>query len=147
MDSPPLTITTGIWHDIVARRSGSSWAMNYDDQTVTTATFSDTIWATMNPLLIGKRVSSPLNQVFPVNGLLDETAIWTRALSDSELATIYNGGRGMVLMTIPEPASVIMLGIGIFGLACFGWSRRRVKGEIDSSGQRRPRNWTKSLTS
>ena len=55
LNSPTLNITTGVWHDIVIRRSGSSFIMDYDDRVVATATNSGTIAASTNPLLIGRR--------------------------------------------------------------------------------------------
>jgi autotransporter-associated beta strand protein len=42
-----------------------------------------------NPLLIGKRNPQD-GRGFPVNGKLDEVAIWTRPLTDSEIASLYN---------------------------------------------------------
>jgi hypothetical protein len=56
------------------------------------------------------------------DGKIDDLAVWTRALSSQELATIYNAGlAGQPLLTlIPEPSVMAMfsLGILIVSLTC-----------------------------
>jgi len=56
------------------------------------------------------------------DGKLDDLAIWTRALSSQELASIYNAGlAGQSLLTlIPEPSVMTMCGLGILMVA---WTR------------------------
>jgi Concanavalin A-like lectin/glucanases superfamily len=63
------------------------------------------------------------------DGKIDDMAIWTRALSSQELASIYNAGlAGQSLMTlIPEPSVVAVFNLGIFILAATG-SRRVATG-------------------
>ena len=54
------------------------------------------------------------------SGEIDDLAIWTRALSSLELASIYNHGlAGRPLLTlIPEPPVTAVLGLGILIVAC-----------------------------
>ena len=44
-----------------------------------------------------------------MNGRLDEVAIWNRALLDSEIAHLYNGGLGNPVFPVPEPATLVLL--------------------------------------
>ena len=56
------------------------------------------------------------------DGKIDDLAIWTRALSTSELTSIYNAGlAGQSLQTlIPEPSA---LALGSAGLLMLAWRR------------------------
>ena len=130
LNSAPLTITTGVWNDIVVRRDGSSWTMDYDGQVVATAASAATIASSSNPLLIGRRDAGD-GRDFSVNGRIDEAAIWNGALSDAEVTTLWNGGTGTPanqLNSVPEPSSVLLLMIGLAGAgaARVRWGQRRV---------------------
>ena len=76
--------------------------MDYDGQVVATATSSAAIVAASNPLLIGKRDSAS-GQAFPVDGRIDEVGIWDRALGDGEVASLYNSGAGLSLISATSP--------------------------------------------
>ncbi|MFT6861483.1 MAG: hypothetical protein ACJAVK_000035 [Akkermansiaceae bacterium] len=59
------------------------------------------------------------------NGNIDDVAIWNRALSQSEVDSIWNGGTGASiasLSVVPEPTSLALLGFG--GLALIFRKRR-----------------------
>lgn len=123
LNSPTLNITTGVWHDIVIRRSGSSFIMDFDNKVVATATSSSAIAAATDPLLIGRRDPGD-GRDFSVNGRLDEAAIWSNSLSDADVATLWNGGRGtpaIQVSTVAEPSGVLLL---VLGLGLVGASRR-----------------------
>ncbi|MGB0991226.1 MAG: LamG-like jellyroll fold domain-containing protein [Akkermansiaceae bacterium] len=49
------------------------------------------------------------------DGLIDEAAVWSRELSQSEITQVYNNGLNGVAVTVPEPSSTALLGLG--GLA------------------------------
>lgn len=44
-----------------------------------------------------------------VNGLIDEAGVWERALSENEIAILYNNGNGRVIT--PEPAAAVGLAL------------------------------------
>jgi hypothetical protein len=95
LTSAPLNITTGVWHHIVARRSGSLFQVLYDGDVVTEGSASGAIPDTEMPLLVGKRNDLDLGSVESVvDGRIDEIAIWSQGLSNSEIATLFNGGNG-----------------------------------------------------
>jgi hypothetical protein len=95
LTSAPLSITTGVWHHIVARRSGSLFQVLYDGNVVAEGSASGAIPDTEMPLLVGKRNDLDLGSVESVvDGRIDEIAIWSQGLSNSEIATLFNGGNG-----------------------------------------------------
>jgi hypothetical protein len=66
----------------------------YDGAIVGTGTNALPVTNTSFPLLIGRRNASDPNSGYPVDGRLDEAAIWNRALTNEEVAFLYNGGTG-----------------------------------------------------
>jgi hypothetical protein len=61
-----------------------------------------------------------------IEGWLDDLALWKRALSNSEIAAIYqNGLHGIGIRDVPEPSSVALLTSGLLGLLAYAWRVRR----------------------
>jgi hypothetical protein len=91
--SATQVISTGEFHQFIARRTGVNVEVFMDGQLIgaqvvaPAAAISDTT----NPLLIGARDGG---QNLPVDGLIDEVAIWSRGLSNEEIAANFNGGDG-----------------------------------------------------
>ncbi len=51
------------------------------------------------------------------NGLIDEVAIWSRTLDDTEVATVYaQGSAGVSVTAVPEPSSSALLGLAALSL-------------------------------
>lgn len=92
-------VSTNVWHQLVVRRTGNQIDLLFDDDVLDSASVPSDIIPTPNGLLIGKRNPDD-GRDFSVNGRLDEAAIWNRALSDSEIAALYNNGYGNPLLPI-----------------------------------------------
>jgi hypothetical protein len=87
------TAPTGVWLDVVVERNGSLLSMFADNNLIATAPINGAIDNTSNPLLIGRRDSGDTNN-YALDGELDDAAIWSRALTTNEIATLWNGGAG-----------------------------------------------------
>lgn len=94
----PGTLAAATWHFVAFRHINSTgvitWRINTGTFTLTRPA-SQTWNATSTAFTLGARVFSPFQQYF--NGLIDECARWSRALSDAELDTLYNSGNGINL--------------------------------------------------
>jgi len=112
-----------VWQQFVERRSGGTFDLFYDDSLVATGTSSSALPTSSNPLLIGARNSGD-GRNFTVDGLVDEVAIWDRALSDSDIASLWNGGIGEQIPSVPEPSTLASLSTGLAGL-CAALRRKR----------------------
>ncbi len=94
------------WDHLVVRRDGSAFEMFLNGASVATMTSANAITNSPNPLLIGERQGG---QDFPLDGRLDEIAVWSRALDNSEVSTLYNGGNGLQISSVPEPSSLLFV--------------------------------------
>jgi len=103
------TIAANTWHQIIVSRSGTSLSIYFDNSNLLTTTIGSlTISDTTMPVLFGKRNEND-GRGFATSGMFDETAIWNRALTASEITSLYNNGTGMIL---PEPATIALLCLG-----------------------------------
>jgi hypothetical protein len=105
------------WHHLVAVREGDLGAnarLYIDGQAVTLTNRGGGAWGTPSSALIGGRGSA---NMYGYVGLLDEVAIWNRALTGLEARTLFNS------LTVPEPASLAMFAFG--GLLAVSLFRRR----------------------
>jgi hypothetical protein len=92
-------LATGTWHFLAFRHVNSTGVItalinNSFPQTFTRPA-AQTWNATGTAFHLGSRVFSPFQSYF--NGLIDECARWSRALSDAELTELYNSGNGINL--------------------------------------------------
>lgn len=96
------------WHHYVVRRMSEPdpntnqptkiCRMFYDGKSVQHAVSLTALSpAQEQPLLVGKRNDPPGVGSFPMDGGLDELAIWNRGLSDKEISDLFNNGNGIRL--------------------------------------------------
>lgn len=127
LQSSGLTITTGGWHQVIARRDGNSLELFFDGVSVAFSTISGaTSASTVDPLLVGRRDAAD-GRGFSTSGSLDELAIWSRPLDNGELASLYNGGAGFALSSIPEPSTSAAWLAGGAAAIVIGRRRRRTE--------------------
>jgi hypothetical protein len=88
----------GVWRQFVARRQEATFDLIYDGAIVATGTSTLPLTDTTHPLILGRRNEEDLRD-FSVDGRLDEVAIWDRALTEDEIAFLYNGGAGNPVLT------------------------------------------------
>jgi hypothetical protein len=111
VNAPVVPISTGVWNQIVVERDGNTVSIYLNDRLLISDTnFTGSIVPSANPLLIGNRDAAS-RQVLPLNGSLDEIAIWNRALSTSEIATLWNNGAGQMIdvSSVPEPSTFMLV--------------------------------------
>jgi hypothetical protein len=90
--------TTGSFLHLVVRSDGTNVEFFFNGSSAGTAA-SPAISTTSTPLLIGERQGG---QSHAVNGVIDEVALWSRDLSNAEIAQVYNGGSGLELSPAPQ---------------------------------------------
>jgi hypothetical protein len=89
MSTPGSIFGTGAFHHVVVRSNGTTVKI-FIDGSEEASTSTPNILTSSEPLLIGHRISSNA----PLDGIMDELAIWDRGLSDAEIAQLYNSGAG-----------------------------------------------------
>ena len=80
-------ITAGIWHHVVGTWDGSTARVYVDGVLVDSLTAGSGPGSSTADLHIGADPAFPGTRDF--KGLIDEVAIWSRTLSDSEIADLY----------------------------------------------------------
>ena len=85
------TITTGGWHFACARKatSGTTHAI-WLDGTKTSVSYSGSATATTNLAFAIGNLGVEAGSTYLFNGLVDDAAIWNRALTDAEITQLYN---------------------------------------------------------
>ena len=91
--APNPALVPGRWYHLVLRREANTVAFFLDGAKAATRTVLVPQQPVGEPLLVGKRNDLD-GRDFSFNGRIDEVAIWRRALTDSEIGQLYNGGQG-----------------------------------------------------
>ncbi|MBL7796049.1 MAG: hypothetical protein JNJ90_06040 [Saprospiraceae bacterium] len=95
-----LPFTINNWHHVLVRKSGTDINFFLDGTVVGTFSGGPAFADNGKPLRIGERDGG---QQFPVNGRMDDIAIWDFGLSNAEVASIWNGGAGTPIELICAP--------------------------------------------
>lgn len=98
LDGIPTGIVTGTWNHVTVSRQSGQITTYWNGGGIATGLITS-IKDTPFPLLLGRRYDS---RGFFHNGLIDEVALFNRALSAAEIQAIFNAGicRGIVYLPI-----------------------------------------------
>jgi hypothetical protein len=101
-------ITLGQWYHVAGVYDGGTLLFYVNGQPVGSPVFSSghDIYSSSNPLRIGSDPDSSDGSRY-FNGMIDEAAVYNRALSSNEIASIYNAGRGGKCPSEGLPAIVL----------------------------------------
>ena len=100
----PLTeIRPEAWHDLVARYDGERVELICDGVVMDRRRWKGTLTTNREPLLIGAQTDHG-EAVAAMTGELEEAAVWTRALSDDEVAALARKEKLMAHPKAPEAA-------------------------------------------
>ncbi len=129
--SEPGAVAPGRWYHIALTREGSAARLYLDGIPLAERTGAGGIAPVSDPLQIGERTGP---QTFPMNGVIDEVAIWARALSPPEvaaLAALFDPGPPRLTRVSPAkalPGMVVTVTGGEFDGASAGNNLVRVNG-------------------
>ena len=87
-------LSTGAWHHIVAVISGSQLKIAVDGGTFQTTSFSSTLFASAADMSVLCRLSGG-TAAGSLDGYVDEMGFWAKALTQTDVANLYNGGAGL----------------------------------------------------
>ena len=111
----PFAPVLNQWYHLAVRRTGNTFGIFVDGvESAFSEDYSGVIPNAVTPLRIGKGEAFNFN-----GGLLDDVAIYSRSLGDSEIQDIADPPAA----PIPEPMTMVGVFLGISGLA--GYVRRR----------------------
>jgi YVTN family beta-propeller protein len=98
-------INDGEWHFIAATFDGSTQRLYVDGALEASGTNTNPAWADNHYFCIGAFCDSAGNSYLPFGGLIDEVEVFNRALSATEIRSIFNaGGAGKCK---PTPADCV----------------------------------------
>ncbi|MBI4582526.1 MAG: LamG domain-containing protein [Planctomycetes bacterium] len=81
LNPKPVTIEAGVWNHFLVRRSGTVIEIYFNNTAIGSLDTDRPVPDNTNQLLIGMRRGTPDSSI--TNGLIDEVAIWNRALGDA----------------------------------------------------------------
>jgi hypothetical protein len=113
-------ISIGQWNHVVWKRTNSMFKIFVNGVASEEIEFSNEI-VTPFQTSIGYAKGADGGGDYYVNGSIDAVGIWNRALSDAEVAELYNNGTGLELDGVVQPTLVKMQApVKFFGKIKFG---------------------------
>ena len=116
--TPPFDTRDGQWHHAVARREGTEQTVWVDGQL--TGTREDPGGDFEVEVALMRLGNDNRAAGLPFDGLLDNSRLWSRALSEAEIVSLAEGG-----VPVPEPSTLALALMALTGLVA--GSRRRRK--------------------
>lgn len=111
------TVLEGTWTHVAVTTNGINSLFYVNGSLVGTNLAPAELFPNTSPLFIGSR-----NDLFtPMNGYLDDVALFNEVLSEAQIGTIMGGDFSEHI--IPEPSSLVLAALGLLGV--LGLRRRR----------------------
>lgn len=89
------TINTGSWYHVVVSKTGTSATVYLNGTSQGSATVNSSQYNGAGAFTIGA-IGNPTNYF---DGIIDEVAIWSRAITSTEVTELYNSGAGKAYST------------------------------------------------
>jgi hypothetical protein len=126
------TLNNATWYHVVVTWNANLYTANLylNGSRTATATGSEHYTSMFNStadLLIGAHLDPENPTGGYLNGMMDEVGIWSRVLSASEVATLYNSGKGLTypFTQAPEPSPFVLGAAGAGAMVAYAALRRR----------------------
>lgn len=87
-------LSTATWYFVCGRYDGTNVSISVNAGTPVTAAYSSGIFDSTAPFILGSQADNDFSGT-EYDGLIDEVSVWSRALSDAEVTTLYNSGNGL----------------------------------------------------
>jgi hypothetical protein len=87
---PVASIDAAKWHDLVGRYDGKTLSLYCDGKRMAETKAEGNLVQNAEPLLIGAEKDAG-NVVRPFRGDIERAALWTKALSDTDIQTLSTG--------------------------------------------------------
>lgn len=86
-------LSTGTWYFVCGRYDGTNVSISVNAGTPVTTAYSSGIFDSTAPFLLGAQLDNDFSGT-DYDGLIDSVSLWSRALTDDEVTTLYNSGFG-----------------------------------------------------
>ena len=100
-------LVVGQWYHVAATFDGTQMKLYVNGVLDGVQNYTSFISTSNNPVYIGVRVGDWFGSSFALNGDLDETSIYNRALTQAEVQSIYNAGAYGKALTTPNIAPTV----------------------------------------
>jgi hypothetical protein len=90
--SQAVGMPTGVWHHVVATRSGSTWKIYLNGVEIKSGTSDSTSLTLSNTFRVGTYSGAGAGEEYYLKGSMDEVKIYKRTLSTNEIALQYYEG-------------------------------------------------------
>jgi hypothetical protein len=118
--SSNFAFSQNTWYHIMLVRDSDTYKF-YVNGTLTSTVTNNSPIEQGGHLLVGSGWYDPSSSYRSYDGQIDAVGIWNRALSDAEVAALYNSGTGLELDGVAQPTLVKMEApIKFFGKVKFG---------------------------
>ena len=103
---------TGAWHHVAATWDGATMKIYIDNVLAGSQAATGAIGTTTLPLIIGNKSTVSTNTANVFNGSIDDARVYNRALSASEVTTVYNDASATPWIVSPAASSPAAFPLG-----------------------------------